>query len=43
MARQLTSGVCGVKLTAEDIKQFTTPLPCPAQRVTDLERTLAAA
>jgi KAP family P-loop domain len=43
MARQLTSGVCGVKLTAADIEQFTTPLPCRAQPLTDFERSPAAA
>jgi KAP family P-loop domain len=28
MARQLAQGVSGVKLTAQDIERFTTPLPC---------------
>lgn len=43
MARQLTRGVCGAKLTPADIERFTTPLCGHAQKITDVERTRAAA
>jgi hypothetical protein len=43
MARRLTRGVCGVRLTSADIERFTTPLPCHSRATTELLRTQAAA
>jgi KAP family P-loop domain len=38
MARQLAQGVAGVKLTAQDIERFTTPLPCHERHAELLQR-----
>ena len=43
MARRLARGVIDVKLTAEDIEQFTTPLPCLSPSASDFQVMEAAA